>query len=105
MNTSAAFCFLKEIEERREGDAPEIEEAGSSSKIVFKKSIKLKPREVELDPQLDTKRIQGNKVVMPEYVVGEKRPKLKKERRPKSNEETKTANLRLSHLDEEDEDS
>lgn len=79
------------------------EESGSS-KIVFKKSIRLKPRDDEVDPQLDTKKIQGNKVVMPEYVVGEKKQRPKKERRPKDHS-APSATLKLSHLDEEEDET
>lgn len=109
MNTSAAFSFLKEIEDRKQND-PQMdcdEDAGSSShKIVFKKSVKLRPKEIETDPQLNVKKIQSTKIVMPEYVVGEKRQKPKKDRRPKERQSTASSNsLRLSHLDEEEEET
>jgi hypothetical protein len=81
----------------------ECEESSSSQKIVFKKSIRLKPRNDEVDPQLSAKKIQSTKIVMPEYVVGEKRQKPKKDK-PKDRQPSSSANLRLSHLDEDEED-
>lgn len=107
MNTSAAFSFLKELEDRKQDD-PLMDcddDAGSScQKIVFKKSVKLRPREVEADPQLNVKKIQSTKIVMPEYVVGEKRQKPKKDRQLKERQPAASSNsLRLSHLDEEEE--
>lgn len=105
MNTSAAFSFLKEIEKRRDGESEmEFDESGSSQKIVFKRSTRLKPRDDEVDPQLNAKKIQSTKIVMPEYVVGEKKQKPKKPVKPKDQQQSsKSINLRLSHLDEEDE--
>lgn len=102
MNTSAAFSFLKEIEDRRQSDSPMDEEPGSS-KIVFKKSVRLRPRNDEVDPMLNAKKIQSTKIVMPEYVVGEKRQKPKKDR-PKEKSSSKGPSLKLSHLDEDEED-
>lgn len=106
MNTSAAFSFLKELEDRSQTETEmNCEESGSSQKIVFKKSIRLKPREDEIDPQLNVKKIQSTKVVMPEYVVGEKKQKPKKDSKPKDRQATsKGINLRLSHLDEDEEE-
>lgn len=110
-NTSAAFSFLKELEDRKnnESEMDYEEESGcNSQKIVFKKSVKLRPREVEEDPQLNAKKIQSTKIVMPEYVVGEKRQKPKKDRKPKQSLPASSSNslrLRLSHLDEEEEET
>lgn len=103
MNTTAAFNFLKELEDR---DQPEeMDEEGGSGKIVFKKSIRIMPRNDEVDPLLTGKKIQSTKIVMPEYVVGEKRQKPKKERRPREQQSSsKSSSLRLSHLDEDEED-
>lgn len=103
MNTTAAFNFLRELEDRKQTDSPA--EEGTSSKIVFKKSIRLKPRNEEVDPQLNSTKIQGLKVVMPEYVVGEKRQKAKKEQRSRdSKQSASSTSLRLSHLAEDEED-
>lgn len=98
MNASAAFSFLREMEQRKQQE--EENNDSGSSKIVFKNSIKLKPKEVETEKK---EKIQGNKFVMKEYVIGEKKPKQKKEvQRDKSSGSAKQ--LRLSHLDDEEED-
>ena len=106
MNTAAAFNFLREIEDRRQKDSQmDGEDSGSSQKIVFKKSIRLKPKDDEVDPQLNAKKVQGLKIIMPEYVVGEKKQKPKKDRQPKDRQSSsKASSLRLSHLNEEEED-
>lgn len=106
MNTSAAFNFLRELEDRK-GTEEEMdtEDGASGSKIVFKKSVRLKPRNDEIDPQINPKKIQSNKVVMPEYVVGEKRQKPKKDRQPRDQKSSsKGPSLRLSHLDDDEEE-
>ena len=80
------------------------DESGSSSqKIVFKKSVKLRQKEIAVDPTLDVKKIQSTKVIMPEYVVGEKRKKPKKDIKPKDRSACPSNSLRLSHLDEDEE--
>lgn len=82
----------------------ETEGTSGNQKIVFKKSTKLKPRHDEVDPQLNSKKIQSTKIVMPEYVVGEKRQKPKKIHKPKDNAARTAAALRLSHLNEDEEE-
>lgn len=105
MNTTAAFNFLRQLEDRKyDEDDMDTEEAGSSGKIVFKKSIRLKPKEDEVDPQINAKKIQSNKIVMPEYVVGEKRQKPKKDKSKDQKSSSKGPSLRLSHLDEEEDE-
>lgn len=107
MNTTAAFNFLREIEEQKQKRLEDDGEASGSQKIVFKKSVKLRPRQErdELDPQIDLKKAQGNKIVMPEYVVGEKK-RVERPSRPKTRPEaTKTSKqLQLSHLNEDEEE-
>lgn len=107
MNTSAAFNFLRELEDRKQAEQMD-EEDSDADKIVFKKSTKLKPREdpVEEDPQLNVKKLHGAKVVMPEYVVGQKKQKPRKDPNPRKSPAQKSAKeLKLSHLCDEDEDS
>lgn len=105
MNTSAAFSFLKEIEDRKQSDDQMDNESGSSQKIVFKKSVRLRPRHDEIDPQLNAKKIQSTKIVMPEYVVGEKRQRPHKKLPKPKEPSTSSSSLKLSHLDEEEEES
>lgn len=104
-NTSAAFNFLKELEDRRQTeDQIDDEDCGSSQKIVFKKSIKLKPKDDEADPLLNVKKVQGLKIIMPEYVVGEKKQKPRKDLKPKDRQSSSKEAILLSHLNEDDED-
>lgn len=103
-NTAAAFDFLREIEKRKEDEEEEASE--ESSKIVFKKSTKLMNAEVTTDAD-DAAKLKGSKVVMPEYVVGQKKVK-KAEKKPKPERAStdKHKELKLDHLldDEEDDD-
>jgi hypothetical protein len=107
MNTTAAFNFLRQMEEQKQKKVEESEE--KDQRVVFKKSVKLRPKNDEIDPQIDSKKMQGNRIVMPEYVVGEKR-KVQKSNRKSTHTETSSRpskQLNLSHLneDEDDEDS
>lgn len=104
-NKAAAFSFLKEMEERKLTDD---DESGTSTsehtKIVFKNSTKLKSSEKEVEDKIEEKRIQGKKFVMAEYVVGGEKKKGKPERKKtNSNDGSRISQLKLSHLEEEDE--
>lgn len=139
-NTSAAFAFLAEIEKRKDieeeqkrahGNAMEINDDGSSGKVLFKKQHRLiehrKPPSFNQSALLrkmieksDNRMesivkpiLKGSKVVMPEYVIGQK---VHKKNKVKLNTES-TANMQksdgkakplLQHLfddkDEEDEE-
>ncbi|XP_055843543.1 uncharacterized protein LOC129910265 [Episyrphus balteatus] len=104
-NTAAALSFLKEIESIKDSD--ESEEA-SSGKISFNKSVKAK-RSIRVsgeidDEEVDRPKLKGSKLVMPEYVVGQKAEKDKRKKRS-PNKVEKSSQLTLSHLQEdEDED-
>uniref|UniRef100_A0A336KI77 U5 small nuclear ribonucleoprotein TSSC4 n=1 Tax=Culicoides sonorensis TaxID=179676 RepID=A0A336KI77_CULSO len=105
-NTAAAFNFLREIEKRKETDEMVVGSNESvPSKIVFKKSVKLNKVNEE-GAEESSSVLRGTKLVMPEYVVGQKRPS-KVERKPKSDRKSeKHKELKLNHLmeDEEEED-
>lgn len=76
--------------------------SSTQKKIVFKKSIKLRPRNDDVDPQLNAIKIQSTKIVMPEYVVGQKQKKDPKPKVKTSKSSAAASNvLRLSHLDDE----
>lgn len=102
------------MEERKQNDGQSAATADNDSqKIVFKQSTKFKQREhrqQEEDNAHEKKEvIRGNKFVMKEYVVGEKREKTDKKLinfGSKNSSSTKSAKqLRLTHLNEEiDED-
>lgn len=129
-NTSAAFAFLAEIEKRKDAEADknamDIDD-NSSDKIVFKKQNSLKEhrkpsfshsvplrKEIERRDKDETTGekaiLKGSKVVMPEYVIGQK---VQKQNKRKINVES-TDNVKksggkncptLQHLfDEEDEE-
>lgn len=103
-NSAAAFAFLREIEKRKEAAELEATPAGGSQKIVFKKSTKLRP--VEEAEEEDKPTTRGSKVVMPEYVVGQKRQRKsdKPRRLGDSSKDKRSQQLKLDHLNEEEDE-
>lgn len=104
-NTAAAFDFLREIEKRKEDEEEEKDVSEEPSKIVFKKSTKL--RGAEASEENDGSKLKGSKVVMPEYVVGQKKVKKGegKKAKPERTSGDKQKELKLDHLmDDEEED-
>lgn len=111
-NTAAAFNFLREIEERKQNEL-DLEEQNEivnvefkKRKITYNKSTGLKSKiqadEDSVDAQPTT--IQGSKLIMPEYVIGQKPIKGKKKSIDKNKKISSTSmQLRLDHLLEEDE--
>lgn len=122
-NTSAAFAFLKEIEKRKDMmdddddmNGPLTFKRKSTNKAPkFQRSIPLR-NTIELSsiPQkddVDAKPImKGSKVLMPEYVIGQK---CKSDKKRKTTSSTKVVGksvaeckntLKLQHLMEEVED-
>lgn len=99
MNSSAAFNFLREMEERKMQEY-EKDEGSDAQKIVFKNSKKLAFDEISEPAE---KRIRGNKFLMPEYVVGEKKTKQNKTIGHKSSSTKSSKQLKLTHLEEEEE--
>lgn len=100
-NTAAAFNFLREIEKRKE---EEMEQEGSNTeqKIIFKKSSKF---ERNTNTEEESSTLKGSKVVMPEYVVGQKvTKKEKKAKSCQSSSDKKKTELKLDHLLDEEED-
>ena len=95
------------MEDRKSKGTEDPNESGSSTesqKIIFKNSTKLKSNASE--EQLDKKSTQGSsKLVMAEYVVGGKKESSKK-RKLDSKEKDSGAKqqLKLSHLDEEEDE-
>ncbi|CAO1439913.1 unnamed protein product [Diamesa tonsa] len=104
-NTSAAFSFLREIEDRKYSQE-RMDEGSSDGKIVFKRSTKLRAitGEVSSDTSGTCKKIQSTKIVMPEYVVGQKIQKEKKPRPSNTKKVDKSKELKLQHLMEEEDD-
>lgn len=123
-NTSAAFAFLKEIEARKslanEMDCDDVND-NQDGKIVFNvrkrvqtdgakfnKSVHLRSivREESADPAIDLPKMKGSKVVMPEYVIGQKKERKKSTSKSSADgvDKKRSGMLKLNHLFEEDED-
>lgn len=94
-NTKAALSFLNELKQRREFEI-QNESDEESKKIIFNRpkshSITIKCDKEELKPNF-----QSSKVVMPEYVVGQ-RVKKQKSRNKEGIKEKKKNELKLDHL-------
>lgn len=106
-NTATALALIREMEER-EASKQSIDEADETSvfkKPVFKisKSLEVKPVKEEQKPTF-----KGNKIIMPEYVVGVSNKKEKKTKIVKeiceNPDRIKKAELKLNHLFEMDDD-
>lgn len=115
-NSSAAFEFLRKIDEHKDTlESPEKDE-GEKTKIEFKKSSKIRRNLKSLeslekmDAEIDSPKLKGSKLVMPEYVVGQKKTssmfKKKSINMVNSKEKIERAagKLLLSHLQEDDEE-
>ncbi|XP_055912104.1 uncharacterized protein LOC129946094 [Eupeodes corollae] len=103
-NTAAALSFLKEIESSK--DEEESTDC-ASGKISFNKAVKAK-RSIRIsgevdDEEVDKPKLKGSKLVMPEYVIGQKSEKDKRKKRSPSKIET-SSQLTLSHLQEDEEE-
>ena len=111
-NSYAALSFLKEIEEQKRGKDEEAEE--KDVKVTFNKSIKLKKKvEEEKTDNTEKSVARGSKILMPEYVIGQKIKKDKKKmsfggRSSKNSEAIKSQKsskeLKLGHLMEEEDE-
>lgn len=124
-NTAAAFEFLREIEERKRNAAENDDEMDAADadnngehKIVFKQrrrpdlaarfnqSVHLKSQ-LEGNTLVEDKEkpvLKGSKVVMPEYVIGQKVAKGKSvKQRPAVKVDRNQ--LKLGHLFDEEEDN
>lgn len=98
-NTKTALSFLKELESRNKNmDCNEDKEV--PTKILFKKKCNKNTNETNIE---DKSSFRSSKVIMPEYTVGQKVKKEKKQGE-KSRQISKGKELKLDHLlDDEDE--
>lgn len=127
-NTAAAFEFLREIEERKrneeaaaDDDSMDTSEGDDGNKkIVFKQRRRVDlvtkfNQSVTLKAQLGESAsgeegtekavLKGSKVVMPEYVIGQKVAKEKRVNKKRTDGKVDQNKLKLKHLfDEEEED-
>lgn len=127
-NTWAALSFLKELKTRRSIEISEeemdVDDPNSSdknqSKIVFKSrknkttsDIQFKKPENEIENTDDNNAIvingedkptfKSSKVIMPEYIVGQKQKKKSKKEKP-AKKFDQSKQLKLDHLEEADEE-
>uniref|UniRef100_A0A182MU83 U5 small nuclear ribonucleoprotein TSSC4 n=1 Tax=Anopheles culicifacies TaxID=139723 RepID=A0A182MU83_9DIPT len=117
-NMAAAFSFLRQMEEQREAAENEQDDGNRQdsstqpckSIVRFNRSVRLRGQLDEADepvetPVEDRPQFNGRRVLMPEYVVGQKDPKRAKRSKPRkpANAGKGTA-LQLDHLMEEEEE-
>lgn len=101
-NTAAAMSFLRELKAKKDAEAMDMD--GETKTITFKKPSSYVKSNPESDNEMDLQStsFKSSKVVMPEYVVGEKK-KPKKSAKPKSIDKgDKLKEIKLGHLLEED---
>ncbi|XP_037034582.1 protein TSSC4 [Bradysia coprophila] len=120
-NTSAAFAFLKEIEDRKSStsDLDDEDDDKQGDKIVFNvrkrvhsgaqfnKSAHLRAiaQDESVDPAIDLPKMKGSKVVMPEYVIGQKRDRKKATGKSTDGAEKRSSEkLKLNHLFEDEDE-
>lgn len=116
-NSSAAFEFLRQIDEQRDsndssGSGGEEKNESECKKIEFKKSSKIRRNlktlesHEQLDVEIDSPKLKGSKLVMPEYIVGQKKPNAFKRKSADNKEKKERAagKLLLSHLQEDDDE-
>ncbi|XP_055533939.1 protein TSSC4 [Wyeomyia smithii] len=111
-NTAAAFTFLREMEAQKRDEQSREEAEGSTAfreKVRFNRSLKLKTQLEDPPPtgEEDKPIVKGSKVLMPEYVVGQKAKKSKPAKKDATSKPSRNKELKLDHLldavDEEDE--
>jgi len=104
-NSAAAFDFLNTIKSRKKGNEElmETEEPAADHKPIFKRPPKKKTLPTAADKQSGGSFV-GAKHVLPEYVVGAATAVKKTEKKVSSTSKGAGNALRLSHLDEEEED-
>ncbi|XP_039448061.1 uncharacterized protein LOC120427270 [Culex pipiens pallens] len=117
-NTAAAFSFLREIESQKRDQQQHEDDDGDGptefkSKVRFNRSVKLQARLEEVDKppptEEDKPKVKGCKVVMPEYVIGQKPKKVRQGKIGAaaggcSSKRDRSSELKLDHLMEEEED-
>lgn len=115
-NSTAAFAFLKQMETQKDDNMECTNDTyGEKKKIEFKKSSKIRRNlksiqsAEQLDVEVDSPKLKGSKLVMPEYVIGQKKTTIKKKCLSGSissdkQRERAAGKLLLSHLQQDDEE-
>lgn len=111
-NTAAAMSFLAELKSRK-SEGMEVDE--ETSKIEYSnpvKALKSDPETVKISPcgyptENDGSCYKGSKLIMPEYVVGQKKSGKKNAKCsvPKMPDALVSKQIKLSHLNEDEENS
>lgn len=104
-NTSAAFEFLREIDARKETDGDdEGPKTVQHKKIKLSRNIKTLKAQEQEDVEIDSPKLKGSKLIMPEYVIGGSKKTNKVSRVKNDKKDRAAGKLMLSHLQEEDEE-
>lgn len=102
-NTRSALSFLRQLQDRKKNEAnsnESEESADLSDKIIFRHtSVIPEPKHEDSEPKPS---FRSSKVIMPEYVVGQRVKKEKKNK--KVNVQDKGKEIKLDHLMENDEE-
>lgn len=106
-NTTAALSFLRELEDRKAQNETDNEKVNlDKSKFTFKKRKEqqhVKSTVIDSEQNEEKLVFKGSKIVMPEYVIGQKNKAPKKEKKSKEGS-TNKSEIKLNHLLEEDPD-
>lgn len=106
-NTAAAMSFLRELKAKKEFEQMDID--SESKAITFKKPSSFRPNSVQnnnLDnkDKYETPSFRSSKLIMPEYVIGEKKtPKRSTSTSKPAGTKTSLKEIKLDHLVEDDE--
>lgn len=104
-NSSAAFEFLRQIDDLKASQKSPEKYEEEPKKIEFKKLSKIKhnlkslEEREQMDAEIDSPKLKDTKLVMPEYVVDQKKPSETKKLIAKTEKRERAAGkLMLSHL-------
>lgn len=106
-NTAAAMSFLRELKAKKEFEQMDID--SESKAITFKKPSSFRSNSVpnnNLDnkDKYETPSFRSSKLIMPEYVIGEKKtPKRSTSTSKPAGPKTSLKEIKLDHLVEDDE--
>lgn len=106
-NTAAAMSFLRELKANKESEQMDMDTEVKA--ITFKKPSSFRPKSVslpnnDLDDRFDTPSFRSSKLIMPEYVIGEKKTRKRSTSTSKpSGQKTSLKEIKLDHLVEDDE--
>lgn len=109
-NTAAALSFLAELKSRK-GENLEVPE--ETSKIVYSNPVKVVKSDTDVvktspsgyPTEDEGPCYKGSKLIMPEYVVGQKRSGNKNAKCSVSKADKVSKKVKLSHLNEDEEDN